>query len=216
MTSQCPDLMGRCHNSFPRSAWECLDAPRRVSGADHQRLSRKPVPRSRRFSAVAIPQWSGSRGRRNPGGSAPDFAGTARSRQDLDGFRPREDRQPAYDRAREEVRKRRLTEPEATSPHVLCPAMWSTRSVADRIPTPSMGTKRTSCSYVTTAVKSLELDIPSAATSPARTVTWTGPFCGTASLSRTACAARSYDTRAIFTPLLKTIVCPLSTPAARL
>jgi hypothetical protein len=54
--------------------------------------------------------------------------------------------------------------------------------------------------YVTTAVKSLVLDIPSAATSPARTVTWTGPFCGTASLSRTECAARSYETRAIFTP----------------
>ena len=53
--------------------------------------------------------------------------------------------------------------------------------------------------YLTTAVKSLKLDIPSAATSPARTVTWTGLLCGTASLSRTVCAARSYDTRAIFT-----------------
>ena len=48
--------------------------------------------------------------------------------------------------------------------------------------------------YVTTAVKSLKLDIPSAATSPARTVTWIGPFCGTASLSRTVARRRSYDT----------------------
>ena len=69
---------------------------------------------------------------------------------------------------------------------------------------------------MTTAVKSLELDIPSAATSPARTVTWTGPFCGLASLSRTACVVPSYDTRAILTPLLNTSLCPLSTPAARL
>ena len=68
------------------------------------------------------------------------------------------------------------------------------------------------------AVRSLELDIPSAATIPARTVTRTGPFCGAASLSLTACAARSYHTRAIFSRLVepsKMIVCTLFTPAAR-
>jgi hypothetical protein len=50
-------------------------------------------------------------------------------------------------------------------------------------------------------MKSLKLDIPSAATIPARTVTWTGPFCGTASSSLTVCAVPLYDTLAIFTPL---------------
>jgi hypothetical protein len=34
-------------------------------------------------------------------------------------------------------------------------------------------------------------------------------------LSRTVCAVPLYDTRAILTPLLKTTVCPLATPAAR-
>ena len=62
--------------------------------------------------------------------------------QDLDGFGPREHRQPADDSAREEVRERRLTEAENNFAPSLVPAMLSTKSVADGIPTQSVGTRK--------------------------------------------------------------------------
>ena len=65
-------------------------------------------------------------------------------------------------------------------------------------------------------MKSLKLDIPSAATIPARTVTMSVFFWRLASLSVTVFAVPSYDTLPIFTPLLKTILCPLFAPEVRL